>query len=107
MVYGNFTNPIGQMFSDVKAVTTTPQLITTDREHWHVRAGRRAVEVLVLPSAAAATVYISGKDVEIGKGAPVFAGDSRIIPVSERGESAQLYMVADAPCDVIVIEYTE
>lgn len=104
-IYGNFVRPIGQVATGRVKIGKTPTEVS-------VTKGRQCVDrhtiLVALPASSPATaVYFGGKDVTVGTGFPIEAGNGQILPLNNQAGVGRVWMVADKPCEVMVAEFTE
>lgn len=96
-----FLDYVGQLHTTKLSLTTTAQLLASDKVISRQLLGRHAVEI---NNTGAGIVYIGGSTVTSDTGLPIAAGASKIIPVND-DSSKNLYIVAGAAQDIILAEY--
>lgn len=101
---GNFRYSVGSCVQGYVECGTTPKLIKVGSSP---ARGRNTITVGLPAESPAATVYIGNKNVSVGCGYPVDADNTFTLPVNHEGATGNFYMVADAPCTVLVIEWIE
>lgn len=101
---GSFRYSVGRCVQGYVSCGTTPTLICVGDKPVH---GRNTISVGLPAESPAATVWIGGPDVTIQCGYPVDADNIFTLPVNQEGNTGNFYMVADTPCEVLVMEWTE
>ncbi len=101
---GAFRYSVGSCIQGYVQCGTTPTPIKVGAEPLH---GRNTISVGLPAESAAATVWIGGENVSIKCGYPVDADNIFTLPVNYEGGTGNFYMIADTPCEVLVMEWRE